>query len=97
MALRDSTAEYGSLAKALHWLIAMGILAPNYPDLKTAGTASAKRKTRMATSTGRKLTNSPGEWWLCSSSFTCLQSPTVTSLPKNIVPRRMTVTLRRIP
>ncbi len=37
MALRNTTTEFGSLAKALHWLVAVGLLVLIYLGLEQAG------------------------------------------------------------
>lgn len=37
MGLRNTTSEYGSLAKSLHWLVAIGLIALIYLGLEQAG------------------------------------------------------------
>ena len=37
MSVRNTTSEWGSLAKALHWLIAIGIFVLIYLGLEQAG------------------------------------------------------------
>jgi len=45
--LRNTSAEYGSLAKALHWLIAIGLFALIYLGLEQADMASGDEKSRI--------------------------------------------------
>jgi len=45
--LRNSNTEYGSLAKALHWLVAIGLLALIYLGLEQAGMERGDEKSRI--------------------------------------------------
>jgi cytochrome b561 len=45
--LRNTSAEYGSLAKALHWLIAIGLFALIYLGLDQADMESGDEKSRI--------------------------------------------------
>jgi len=45
--LRNSSMEYGSLAKALHWLVAIGIFALIYLGLEQAGMERGDEKDRI--------------------------------------------------
>ena len=47
MGLKNSSAEYGSLAKALHWLIAIGLFALIYLGLEQAGMERGDEKSRV--------------------------------------------------
>lgn len=47
MALRNTTIEYGWLAKALHWIIAIGLIALVYLGLQQAGMESGDEKSRI--------------------------------------------------
>ncbi|NCF71997.1 MAG: hypothetical protein GWP67_00710 [Gammaproteobacteria bacterium] len=47
MGLRNTSAEYGSLAKALHWLIAIGLFALIYLGLDQADMESGDEKSRI--------------------------------------------------
>ncbi|MGI9238435.1 MAG: cytochrome b [Woeseiaceae bacterium] len=47
MALRNSNAEFGTLAKALHWLVAIGIFALIYLGLEQADLARGDEKSRI--------------------------------------------------
>ena len=47
MGLRNTTTEWGSLAKDLHWLIAIGLLALTYLGLEQAGMGSGDVLRRM--------------------------------------------------
>ena len=47
MGLRNSSMEYGSLAKALHWLVAIGIFALIYLGLEQAGMERGDEKDRI--------------------------------------------------
>ena len=47
MGLRNSNTEYGSLAKALHWLVAIGIFALIYLGLEQAGMERGDEKDRI--------------------------------------------------
>jgi cytochrome b561 len=40
MGLKNTSAEYGALAKALHWLVAIGLFALIYLGLEQAGRKS---------------------------------------------------------
>jgi cytochrome b561 len=45
--LRNSSTEYGSLAKTLHWLVAIGLLALIYLGLEQAGMERGDEKDRI--------------------------------------------------
>lgn len=45
--LRNTNTEYGSLAKALHWLVAIGLFALLYLGLEQAGMERGDEKTRI--------------------------------------------------
>jgi cytochrome b561 len=47
MALRNTTAEFGSLAKCLHWLIAIGLVVIFYIGLEQSGMERGSEKTEM--------------------------------------------------
>lgn len=47
MELRNTTMEWGTLAKALHWIIAIGILALIYLGLEQAGMERSDEKSRI--------------------------------------------------
>ena len=47
MGLRNTTMEFGSLAKSLHWLVAVGIIALVYLGLKQAGLGSGPEKSEI--------------------------------------------------
>ena len=47
MGLRNTTTEWGSLAKALHWLIAIGLFALIYLGLEQAGMERGDEKSRL--------------------------------------------------
>ncbi len=47
MALKNTSTEYGSLAKALHWLVAIGIFALLYLGLEQSGMERGDEKTRI--------------------------------------------------
>lgn len=47
MGLRNTTTEWGSLAKALHWLIAIGLIALIYLGLEQAGMERGDEKSRI--------------------------------------------------
>ena len=47
MGLRNTTTEWGSLAKALHWLIAIGLFALIYLGLEQAGMERGDEKTNL--------------------------------------------------
>lgn len=47
MGLKNTSAEYGSLAKALHWLIAIGLFALIYLGLEQAGMERGDEKSRV--------------------------------------------------
>lgn len=47
MGLRNTTTEWGSLSKALHWLIAIGIFALLYLGLEQAGMERGDEKSRI--------------------------------------------------
>ena len=47
MGLRNSSTEYGSLAKALHWLVAIGLLTLIYLGLEQAGMERGDEKDRI--------------------------------------------------
>ena len=47
MGLRNTTTEWGSLAKALHWLIAIGLFALIYLGLDQAGMESGDERSRI--------------------------------------------------
>lgn len=47
MALRNTTMEFGSLAKALHWLVAIGIFCLLYLGLEQAGMERGPEKTEI--------------------------------------------------
>ena len=47
MGLRNSSTEYGSLAKTLHWLLAIGIFALLYLGLEQAGMERGDEKDRI--------------------------------------------------
>lgn len=47
MGLRNTSIEYGSLAKALHWLIAIGLFALIYLGLEQAGMERGDEKDRI--------------------------------------------------
>ena len=47
MGLRNSSSEYGSLAKVLHWLIAIGIFYLIYLGLEQAGLEKGPEKTAI--------------------------------------------------
>lgn len=47
MALRNTTTEFGSLAKALHWLVTVGLLVLIYLGLEQAGLESGPEKTEI--------------------------------------------------
>ena len=47
MGLRNSSSEYGSLAKALHWLIAIGIFYLIYLGLEQSGLEKGPEKTAI--------------------------------------------------
>ena len=47
MGLRNSSTEYGSLAKALHWLVTIGIFALIYLGLEQAGMERGDEKDRI--------------------------------------------------
>jgi len=45
--LRNTGVEYGSLAKALHWLVAIGLLALIWLGLEQAGMESGDERSRI--------------------------------------------------
>lgn len=47
MGLKNTTAEYGSLAKSLHWLVAIGLFALIYLGLDQAGMERGDEKDRI--------------------------------------------------
>lgn len=47
MALRNTTTEFGSLAKALHWLVAVGLLVLIYLGLEQAGLERGPEKSEI--------------------------------------------------
>lgn len=47
MGLRNTTTEWGALAKALHWLIAIGLFALIYLGLEQAGMERGDEKSRI--------------------------------------------------
>ena len=47
MGLRNTTTEWGSLAKALHWIIAIGLFAIIYLGLEQAGMERGDEKSRL--------------------------------------------------
>lgn len=47
MGLKNTTTEWGSLAKALHWLIAIGLFAIIYLGLEQAGMERGDERTRL--------------------------------------------------
>lgn len=47
MGLRNTTTEWGSLAKALHWIVAIGIFALIYLGLEQAGMERGDEKSRI--------------------------------------------------
>lgn len=47
MGLRNTTVEWGSLARALHWIIAIGIFALIYLGLEQAGMERGDEKSRI--------------------------------------------------
>ena len=47
MALRNTTEEFGSLAKSLHWLVAIGIFALIYLGLEQAGMERGDAKSQI--------------------------------------------------
>ncbi len=47
MGLKNTHAEYGSLAKSLHWLIAIGLFALLYLGLEQSGMERGDEKTRI--------------------------------------------------
>ena len=47
MGLRNTNIEYGSLAKALHWLVAIGLFALIYLGLEQAGMERGDEKSRI--------------------------------------------------
>jgi len=47
MALRNTTEEFGTLAKVLHWLVAIGILALIYLGLEQSGMERGDAKTQI--------------------------------------------------
>ena len=47
MELRNSRTQYGTLAKALHWLVAIGIFALIYLGLEQAGMESGDERSRI--------------------------------------------------
>ena len=47
MGLRNTEMEYGSLAKALHWLVAIGLLALIYLGLEQAGMERGDERSRI--------------------------------------------------
>ncbi len=47
MGLKNTTTEWGSLAKALHWLIAIGLFALIYLGLEQAGMERGDEKSRI--------------------------------------------------
>lgn len=47
MSLRNTTTEWGSVAKALHWLIAIGLFALIYLGLEQAGMERGDEKTQL--------------------------------------------------
>jgi cytochrome b561 len=47
MGLRNTSTEYGSLAKALHWLVAIGLFALIYLGLEQAGMERGDEKSRI--------------------------------------------------
>ena len=47
MGLKNTTTEYGSLAKALHWLVAIGLFALIYLGLEQAGMERGDEKNRI--------------------------------------------------
>lgn len=47
MSLRNTTVEWGSLAKALHWVIAIGVIALIYLGLEQAGMERGDEKSRI--------------------------------------------------
>jgi len=47
VALRNTTAEFGSLAKALHWLVAAGMFALLYLGLEQSGMERGDAKTQI--------------------------------------------------
>jgi cytochrome b561 len=47
MALRNTTTEFGSLAKALHWLVAVGLLVLIYLGLEQAGLERGPEKSEV--------------------------------------------------
>lgn len=47
MGLRNTSTEYGTLAKALHWLVAIGLFALIYLGLEQAGMERGDEKSRI--------------------------------------------------
>lgn len=47
MGLKNTSAEYGTLAKALHWLVAIGLFALIYLGLEQAGMERGDEKSRI--------------------------------------------------
>ena len=47
MGLKNTTADYGSLARALHWLVAIGLFALIYLGLEQAGMERGDEKDRI--------------------------------------------------
>ncbi len=47
MGLKNTAVEYGTLAKALHWLVAIGLFALIYLGLEQAGMESGDEKSRI--------------------------------------------------
>lgn len=47
MGLKNTTAEYGSMAKALHWLVAIGLFALIYLGLEQSDMASGDERNRV--------------------------------------------------
>ena len=47
MGLRNTSTDYGSLAKALHWLVAIGLFALIYLGLEQAGMERGDEKSRI--------------------------------------------------
>ena len=47
MGLKNTAVEYGTLAKALHWLVAIGLFALIYLGLEQAGMESGDEKNRI--------------------------------------------------
>ena len=47
MALRNTTEEFGALARALHWLVAIGMFALIYLGLEQAGMERGDAKSQI--------------------------------------------------